>query len=68
MAEDKEFQKRIVRIEVLIQALESLEDPTARAAAKELVRSLLELHGVGLSKILAFATDAGCLARRSSTL
>ena len=63
MAEDKEFQKRIVRIEVLIQAMESLADPTARAAAKELVRSLLELHGVGLSKILAFATDAGAPGR-----
>jgi hypothetical protein len=59
MVEDHEFQRRIQRIGVLIHAMEGLPDPTARAAASEMVRSILELHSVGLSKILAFAAEAG---------
>jgi hypothetical protein len=59
MIQDREFQKRIQRIEVLIKAMEGLADPIAREAAREMVRVLLELHGAGLSKILEFAAQAG---------
>jgi hypothetical protein len=47
------------RIEVLIQEMEALDNPTARAGAVELVQAILELHGVGLDRILAAIAQAG---------
>jgi Fe-S cluster biogenesis protein NfuA len=57
--EEKEFQRRIQKIEGLVRALESVADPKIRASAKELVQCLLDLHGAGLDRILAAVTGAG---------
>jgi Fe-S cluster biogenesis protein NfuA len=43
------------RIESLVNALEALPDTAARAAARELVRALLDLHAAGLERVLALA-------------
>ena len=59
MAEDPAFQQRIRKIEELIQTIEDTADPAARATARELVQTILELHGVGLIKIMDFANRAG---------
>ena len=45
MAQDKEFQKRMQRIGEMVEQLESTADPNARAMAKELLESLMALHG-----------------------
>lgn len=47
------------RIEELIQALEELADPAARAPAQELLQLVLELHGAGLARLLELITEAG---------
>jgi Fe-S cluster biogenesis protein NfuA len=57
--EEKEFQRRIQKIEGLVRALEAVADPKIRASAKELVQCLLDLHGAGLDRILAAVTGAG---------
>jgi Fe-S cluster biogenesis protein NfuA len=59
MAEDQEFQKRIRKIEDLIQTIEESAEQAARANAKELVHAILELHGVGLMKILEIVNQSG---------
>lgn len=50
--QDQDFQDRMQRIETLVQQVEQSADRAARAAAQEMVRTLLEMHAVGLSKML----------------
>lgn len=54
----RELQKRIERIEELIQAIDAIPDETARAQSRELVQALLELHGSGLNRALEIAYDS----------
>ena len=59
MPEDPAFQDRVRKIETLIQAIEKTADPAVRDDARTLVQTILELHGVGLLKIMEFAHQAG---------
>jgi Fe-S cluster biogenesis protein NfuA len=42
-----------------VQDLESIADPASRSAAKELVQSLMDLHGTGLERILEMVFESG---------
>ncbi|MFW6058584.1 MAG: NifU family protein [Phycisphaeraceae bacterium] len=53
------FQQQAERIEALVQQIEASATPEVHAAAQELVRALLDLHGAGLTKLLALLADAG---------
>ncbi len=59
MGVDKDFQKRVQKIGSLVQDLESIADPASRSAAKELVQSLMDLHGTGLERILEVVFESG---------
>jgi Fe-S cluster biogenesis protein NfuA len=59
MTQDKELQKRMQRIGEMVEQLESAADPNARAMAKELLESLMALHGAALERILQLASEAG---------
>lgn len=61
MAQDAAFQKQVQRIGELVERLEATADPNARALAKELVESLMALHGAALERMLeiAAATNGG---------
>ncbi len=59
MPPDKDLQKRMQRIGEIVEQLESTADPNARAIAKELLESLLALHGAALEKILNITHEAG---------
>src|SRR6202451_1513567 len=59
MPPDKDLHKRIQRIGEMVEQLESAADPNARAMAKELLESLMALHGAALERILQLASDAG---------
>ena len=52
MENEKDFQKRVQKIGELVQEVDSIADPAVRARAKQLVQSLLDLHGTGLERIL----------------
>ena len=56
---DREFRKRLERVESLIHELEGFADPEARARTQEILRAVLELHGAGLERILDQLADAG---------
>jgi Fe-S cluster biogenesis protein NfuA len=59
VAEDKDFQKRIQRISTLVNELDLVVDPAARAAAKQLLQLLMELHGTALERMLEMIFSAG---------
>ncbi|MGB8801281.1 MAG: hypothetical protein WCC97_11370 [Candidatus Acidiferrales bacterium] len=59
MPPDKDLQKRIQRIGEIVEQLEATADPNARAMAKELLESLMALHGAALEEILTITHEAG---------
>lgn len=52
MENERDFQGRVQKIGELVQELDTIGDPAVRARAKDLVQSLLDLHGAGLERIL----------------
>jgi Fe-S cluster biogenesis protein NfuA len=59
MTDDKEFQVKVQRIGALVAELEKIADPEARASAKALVQLLLDLHAVGLERMLEIVAKEG---------
>jgi Fe-S cluster biogenesis protein NfuA len=59
MSEEKAFQRLSQRIERLIARIEAAPDPSVRADALELTRSLMELHGAGLDRMMEIVARAG---------
>jgi Fe-S cluster biogenesis protein NfuA len=59
MSEEKAFQRLSQRIERLIARIEASPDPSARADALELTRSLMELHGAALGRLMEIVAQAG---------
>ncbi|MGA9247604.1 MAG: hypothetical protein WBV87_05130, partial [Candidatus Acidiferrales bacterium] len=59
MAQDTALQKKMQRIGEMVERLESAADPSVRAMARELVESLMALHGAGLERILELSAEAG---------
>ncbi len=49
---------RIAQIEGLIQKIEKLPDPDARASAIALVQALMEFHGAGLERMMELIADS----------
>ncbi len=58
MTEKSGLQNQIERIGEIVEQLESA-DPIARAVWKELLESLMALHGAALERILEIASEAG---------
>jgi hypothetical protein len=58
MPATSEFQQRLERIEGLVQQLESVADPPLRRIARELVESLMEIHGAGFERLLEMISTA----------
>jgi hypothetical protein len=60
-------ERRMERIEALIKGVEASSDAAGRAAARELVATLLELHAEGLAKVVALLGGAGDPGRAIAT-
>jgi Fe-S cluster biogenesis protein NfuA len=59
MAQDTAIQKQMQRVGEIVEQLEASADPSARAMARELLESLMALHGAALERILELAANAG---------
>lgn len=59
MADSKDFREDLQRIGGLVEEIESIADPATRAATKNLVQSLMDLHGSALEKALDIVAEAG---------
>jgi hypothetical protein len=53
------FAQSMRRIEALVEELERCTDPSARIAAQEMVRTVLEVHCAALEKMLQLLQGAG---------
>src|SRR5580692_5647635 len=61
VADGRDFREDMQRIGGLVQEMESIADPAVRATAKDLVQSLMDLHGAALEKALDIVAEAGDL-------
>jgi Fe-S cluster biogenesis protein NfuA len=52
MPEDKDFQAKIQRIGELVGQLENITDPESKASVKALMQLLLDLHSVGIERVM----------------
>ena len=52
LLDDQELRERVGRLEMLLEEIESFEDPEARAKTAEMVQTLLQLYGEGLGRIV----------------
>lgn len=58
-AKKHEFENRLGQIEELVQAIETMPGENDRRQARELVQTLLELHGAGLNRMLEIVHESG---------
>lgn len=59
MAHGADLQKQIQRIGQIVEQLESTTDPSVRAIGKELLESLMALHGAAIERILELVSETG---------
>lgn len=59
MYDDKAFQARLQRVETLINQIQNTANPAVRTSVEELIQTLLELHGVGLERMLDLIWESG---------
>jgi Fe-S cluster biogenesis protein NfuA len=55
---DRVLQRRITRVEALVEQLKTAGDPETRAAALELVQTLMEIHYAGLDRMMEIVSDS----------
>jgi Fe-S cluster biogenesis protein NfuA/nitrite reductase/ring-hydroxylating ferredoxin subunit len=59
MSEHKDVQRRIESIEGLVREIEKVSDPAVQSLSKQLVQSLMDLHGMGLERMLEITHHSG---------
>lgn len=59
MSNRAEFDRQMAVVDELVQTLEATADPAARAAAQDLVRTLMDLNGAALERMLGMIHEAG---------
>ena len=59
MADGRDFREDLQRISRLVEEIEAIADPAVRAATKDLVQSLMDLHGAALENALEIVAEAG---------
>jgi hypothetical protein len=55
----KQFQTRVQKIGELLQNLDRTADPATRTCAKDLVQLVMDLHGIGVERIIDITFDSG---------
>lgn len=61
--EEKAMQERVGRIEMLIGQIEGSPDSVVRNCAVELVGTIMELHGVGIERMLETTWEKGAVGQ-----
>ena len=61
MADNKNIQNQMQRVEELVAAIDTWADPNLRAKAVELVQSLMDFHGAGLDRMMEITAEKGAV-------
>lgn len=64
MSEHQEVHRRIESIERLVREIEKVSDPAVQSLSKQLVQSLMDLHGMGLERMLEITHHSGASGQK----
>lgn len=59
MTDQRDLRRDVQKIGELVQEIESIADPKLRATTKDLVQSLMDLHGAALERAMEIVADTG---------
>ncbi|MGO8796796.1 MAG: NifU family protein [Candidatus Sulfotelmatobacter sp.] len=59
VADNRDFRDDMQKIGDLVHEIESIADPAARAKSKELVQSVMDLHGAAFDRTMEIVAEAG---------
>jgi Fe-S cluster biogenesis protein NfuA len=59
MSELKDFQERVRRIGALVEEIETIADPAARSATRQLMQLVMEFHGAAIDRMLEILANGG---------
>lgn len=59
MSDNKELRQQLQRVADLVRDIEEIAEPKTRAAARELVQTVTQVHGVALERILERIFQSG---------
>jgi Fe-S cluster biogenesis protein NfuA len=59
MSDTQEFQQRVRRIGALVEEIETIADPAARSATRQLMQVVMEFHGAALDRALEILAAGG---------
>ena len=59
MANGSEFQEKVKQLGSLIAQFDNLRDGPQKAAGKELVQLLMDVHGAGLERVMEIVFESG---------
>jgi Fe-S cluster biogenesis protein NfuA len=65
MPDDKDFRSKVQRVGELVGELENITDPELRVSTKSLVQLLLDLHSVGLERVMEIVASGGESGQRT---
>jgi Fe-S cluster biogenesis protein NfuA len=63
MLDEKDFQRRMRRIEALTEEVEALTDERARAKAIELLQLMMEFHGAAFERVMDIIARTGAAGK-----
>lgn len=63
LAPNAEFKSRMQQLETLLQEVETIADPGARARTAEIIQALMEFHGAGIRAIVNRLSSDGHAGR-----
>ena len=59
MSDAQDFQQRVRRIGALVEEIETIADPAARSATRQLMQIVMEFHGAALDRALEILAGGG---------
>jgi len=59
VANDSEFQEQVRQLGQLVAQFDELPDGATKAAARDLVQLLMDVHGRGLERVMEIVFDSG---------
>ena len=59
MSDAQDFQQRVRRIGALVEEIETIADPVARSATRQLMQVVMEFHGAALDRALEILAAGG---------
>jgi Fe-S cluster biogenesis protein NfuA len=63
ITDDKGFKSRMAQLEELLERVQAIADPVSRDLTAQIIQTMMEYHGAGLSAMMERVADCGALGQ-----